>query len=385
MAERQLPEALVIYPPGTGYYVDREFFALLAGWHTTYAFEDPTVPARFRSGGVRSIPLRCCPLIPGVPVSPLVNRVVCDLSKLVDAVRPSVVITYESFSSISAQVSVSRARHHFKHMIVCYETVPPSRSLWGWFPPTRGFARRACASGDLFVTHTRRAAGVLAELGIRSGDIVVRAPGVYPATEVPPPGTHGGSDREMTVVYLGSLSLNKGIRTLNGAAARLLEDSVVRARLRFEVVGDGPLRAESEALAVRFGPRFRVHGHVSERSKSELLARASVLVYPSVDVRFGPFTRWEEQSGTAVMEAMSAGVPVVGSDSGALPEVIDRAGWVFPQGSVPGLAELLRRLLDDPGERARAAGRARELAASKYSVERCAQDVGAAMSERFPS
>lgn len=104
------------------------------------------------------------------------------------------------------------------------------------------------------------------------------------------------------------------------------------------------------APAVRF-----VHG-VSERELVDLLGTAEAAVVPSL---------YEGFSLPAV-EAMACGTPLVATTGGALPEVVGadgEAGLLVPPGDVEALALALRRLLDEPGLRARlgAAGRARVL------------------------
>jgi glycosyltransferase involved in cell wall biosynthesis len=89
------------------------------------------------------------------------------------------------------------------------------------------------------------------------------------------------------------------------------------------------------------------------------LRRLHALVLPSL-------TRpnWKEQFGRVLIEAMACGVPVVGSDSGEIPNVIGEAGLVFPEGDAEALRAALARLRDDRdlwGHLA-VAGRARVLA-----------------------
>jgi glycosyltransferase involved in cell wall biosynthesis len=56
---------------------------------------------------------------------------------------------------------------------------------------------------------------------------------------------------------------------------------------------------------------------------------------------------WKEQYGRVIAEAMWHGVPVIGSDSGAIPEVIGRAGIIVPENDPRALAEAVRRVLFD--------------------------------------
>ncbi len=71
-----------------------------------------------------------------------------------------------------------------------------------------------------------------------------------------------------------------------------------------------------------------------------------VLVLPS-----RTWSNWKEQFGRVLIEAMACEVPVVGSDSGEIPNVIGDAGLVFPEGDAPALAGCLQKLMDDTGLR----------------------------------
>ncbi len=75
-------------------------------------------------------------------------------------------------------------------------------------------------------------------------------------------------------------------------------------------------------------------------------------VYPLLDVLAVPSVAvpgWVEQFGRVVVEAQAAGVPVVASASGALPEVVGDRGLLVPEGDPAALAEALGRFLDEPG------------------------------------
>jgi glycosyltransferase involved in cell wall biosynthesis len=97
-------------------------------------------------------------------------------------------------------------------------------------------------------------------------------------------------------------------------------------------------------------PPLRGHvehrGYVADQTREALYAGALALVLPSLDEGFG----------LPVLEAMSAGVPVVTSDRGALPEVVDGAGTLVDAADAGALASALARLI---GDRTWAAAQAR--------------------------
>jgi colanic acid/amylovoran biosynthesis glycosyltransferase len=131
------------------------------------------------------------------------------------------------------------------------------------------------------------------------------------------------------------------------------------AGARLELVGDGPLRVELEAEAVRLGlgDRVRFHGSVPEAGVAEVLDRADLFALPSVIAPDGDM----EGIPNALIEALAAGLPAVSTRQSGVPELIrdGETGYLAEPGDVEGLRAALLRALseDDPAARA-AAGRA---------------------------
>jgi glycosyltransferase involved in cell wall biosynthesis len=99
-----------------------------------------------------------------------------------------------------------------------------------------------------------------------------------------------------------------------------------------------------------------------------ILAASDALVLPSLANECLPF---------AILEAMSAGLPVVGTDVAGIPEEIadGETGYVVPPGDADALAAAIGRLADDPA-RARAMGEAgRRRAAAEFAVDRMVEQV----------
>jgi len=72
-------------------------------------------------------------------------------------------------------------------------------------------------------------------------------------------------------------------------------------------------------------------------------------IYPHMDALVLPSrttAAWVEQFGMVLIEAMSCGLPVIGSSSGSIPDVVGPGGLVFSEGSVDELTSRLRKLLD---------------------------------------
>jgi glycosyltransferase involved in cell wall biosynthesis len=94
----------------------------------------------------------------------------------------------------------------------------------------------------------------------------------------------------------------------------------------------------------------------------DLLRGLDVLVLPSVSR-----PNWTEQFGRILVEAMACGVPVIGSSSGEIPEVIGQAGLIFPEGDASALAAHLQRLAGDPTLRGELATSGRARALERYT------------------
>jgi glycosyltransferase involved in cell wall biosynthesis len=95
-----------------------------------------------------------------------------------------------------------------------------------------------------------------------------------------------------------------------------------------------------------------------------------VLALPSLTT-----PRWKEQFGRVLIEAQACGVPVVGSDSGAIPEVIGKSGLLFPEGDAPKLAGELKRLAGSPGLRKSLGPKGRNQVLSRYTNQKIADQI----------
>lgn len=158
--------------------------------------------------------------------------------------------------------------------------------------------------------------------------------------------TSGG----LVVGFVGRLAPEKNVHVLLKAAARL-------PKVRFSVIGTGPL--EDELRAAAFGAtNVTFHGYRPDAA--DLIAGFDVFCLPSA---------WEGL-GLVLLEAMHRGVPVVASAAGAIPEVLDECGVLVPPGDDLALASALSALLEDePRRRAlRDAGIAR--ARHEFSLDR---------------
>ncbi len=150
--------------------------------------------------------------------------------------------------------------------------------------------------------------------------------------------------RPFTAGFVGRLAPEKGVETVL-EAIRLLD----RRDARLLVIGDGPARVKLEATAGEIGIRDRVTwaGYVQHDAVAHAYGEMDVLVVPSQTV-----PQWKEPFGRVVIEALAFGVPVIASDSGELPHLVNptEGGWTFPEGKPQALAGALAHVHDSPAE-----------------------------------
>jgi glycosyltransferase involved in cell wall biosynthesis len=160
--------------------------------------------------------------------------------------------------------------------------------------------------------------------------------------------------------FAGRICPEKGWRVLIEALKGLPDDVTLR------LGGAGPEDAELRRVidAEGLSSRVRLLGVVRRAELPAFYAEIDALVVPSLTT-----PRWKEQLGAVIPEAMSAGVPVIGSSSGAIPEAIGEAGVVVPEGDPARLREAIAGLRADPDRRHGLALDGRRRFEREFSVE----------------
>lgn len=236
-------------------------------------------------------------------------------------------------------------------------------------PPFIWFRKRAAKQVAAAYVCSETVREVLRETGfakpVRIIPFGVNLKEFHPRVEVRDPG------EPLTIGFVGRMFQGKGLSVLAHALARLSKEE-----WQLLVVGDGPARASFEQLLAIFGliERARFTGAIGYEALPELYRQMDIVVVPSRTTG-----RVREQFGRVLIEAMASGVPVIGSDSGAIPEVIGEAGLVVPHADADALAEAIRELLTNANLRRQLARVGRERVERQYSWEQ----VAAKMYELF--
>ena len=253
----------------------------------------------------------------------------------------------------AADAARRKARHGYRLVQTVWETLPFLRTYRNHH--ARGYREAVLAATDLFMPATERAAESLRLEGVADDRILVCSPGIdlerFGARAESRAGEH-------VVLSPGRLVWEKGHHDVLRAVA-LLEREGLRPRVR--IVGQGPEEGRLRDYARELGLADRVEiGPIAYDDMPAAFASASCMVLaslPSATAQLHPFDAprafWEEQFGMVLAEAMAAGLDILASSSGAIPEVLAGNGTLFAPGDWPALARLLAAgpLRRPPGER----------------------------------
>jgi glycosyltransferase involved in cell wall biosynthesis len=230
---------------------------------------------------------------------------------------------------------------------------------------------RALAAADLVLTvNPRDVAGVRARL--RPGTHQLRLPPFIDtapfrdAAEKSAPGKSNDPPLLLSVGMMRSRDKLASYRVL-AEALTLLKDKPWRALL----VGDGPARAEVEALMAPLGSRVGFAGAVAREKLPALYAGADLYLWPAIN----------EAYGMAFLEAQAAGLAVVAGRTGGVPAVVADGvtGLLVPVGDAAAFASAVARLLEAPAERARLAAAAKDRIAAHHDERAAAHALAAAL------
>lgn len=174
------------------------------------------------------------------------------------------------------------------------------------------------------------------------------------------------SNRPYTIGYVGRLVAEKGVHVLLEAASQLTGEWCLR------IVGSGPERERLGVLAQQLGISERIDwiAWAASTDMPGQYQQMDVLVLPSL-------TRpnWKEQFGRVLIEAMASGVVIIGSDSGAIPDIVGDAGFIVPENDVQLLAEKLRKVQGDALLRASFRTKGRKRALAHFTHQQVAADT----------
>ena len=295
------------------------------------------------------------------------------------AFRPQVLLLeQEVWSFAFLQALYHRWRHAPGSTVVVYAWESLRRPGWKGLV-TRAFYRLAVRVARAILVGNRDTRSLFLDAGAAPARLFVmpqvgldaeRLRPLPPAERAVLRARQGLPAGAFAVGFAGRMVPEKGLLDLVDAVARL---AVAGRDARLVVIGDGPLHETLTARA-RDGAPLVLAPAVPREQLAPFYQSLDAFVLPSRTTR-----GWKEQFGMVLAEAMACGVPVVGSSSGAIPDVIDGAGLVYPEGDVTALVSALDRLAGDPGLCDELGARGRERSARLFSHQALAAQTLAAI------
>ena len=169
----------------------------------------------------------------------------------------------------------------------------------------------------------------------------------------------GIEDNELVIGSIGRLEKIKGHALLLSALAQLRSADLPPIRL--VLVGDGTEKEDLEQKVVQHRMSHRVIFAGTQKNTAAFLASFDIFVLPSLF----------EGLGLSIIEAMGAGLPVIGSTAGGITEIVshEESGLLFKLGSSEELAHCLERLIRSPELRRRLAAAGKAKVEQQFAIE----------------
>ncbi len=228
------------------------------------------------------------------------------------------------------------------------------------------------AKGDLFLPISKRWKERLIELGCPEHKIVIHRMGID--TSLIPCSSGSGLPNTpktpVRLIAIARLVEKKGIEYGIRAVAQLI---VRHYRIRFTIVGEGPLRTELQKLIedLNMEEEIQLVGSKTQEEITQLLTESDLFIAPSVTAANGD----QEGIPVVLMEAMAAGLPIISTWHSGIPELVRDGvnGYLVPEKNVLLLAHKLKELIDNRWQwgAMRAAGR--QIVEEEYDIRRLNQ------------
>jgi L-malate glycosyltransferase len=319
------------------------------------------VPAKWRPGGVMKDLVETQPVDEGnfrvVPLSNLSQNnqgllsFGSDLVKLMRGVRPDIIQVEQGSKSLAyaQMITLNRALNlKAKNLFFTWWNLPYTLKF-----PVSALEHYNLKHTDGIVVGNQAGYDILRDRGYQKAMTILPQLGVDEELFCPEPqeslrASLSINPETFVIGFVGRFVAEKGLMTLLDAVAGLGE-----RRFTLLLLGRGPLQAAitQKAAQLGLGDRLIQIESVPHRDVAKYIAAMNCLVLPSEtakDFKTMTATGWKEQFGHVLIEAMAAQVPVIGSDSGEIPNVIREGGLVFPEGDGEALRHRLVQLIDQP-------------------------------------
>lgn len=327
-------------------------FGSLSSFHDTFAFPTVKLPSPM---DLLDFPYKM----------PILNRAFIDAQYLLGLENHlegfDIVHTAETYYHYTQQSLNARKRGNVKKVIATVlENIPfNNEGIWG----RKKFKKSARDGLDHIIALTNRTKEALLLEGAKDDKITVVSHGINTSRFIP---SARKSTNRLTILFVGRLEVYKGIYEVIYAFKRLLEDKDLRAySLTLLVVGNGSEKKEllqrEKELKIS---RYVTHLDVTYADIPDVYKKADIFVAPSKESQY-----WIEQYNTSLLEAQAAGLSIVTTYSGGIPENVGNTAVLVSPGDVLSLKKELKEFILYPQKRKTYGSNARKRALEVHDVK----------------
>jgi glycogen synthase len=234
---------------------------------------------------------------------------------------------------------------------------------------------------SLQLTHPICVSRAVRQLLLEAGVPVAQAPVIYGGTQVEQFATisrlpGNGNCRTLKLLYVGRLEADKGVHTALQAISLIVRQQSAPVTLDIYGQGDPDYETDLKAYVVQNGLQDIVlfHGSVPRRQIPQVFAQADVLLFTS---------EWAEPFARTVLEAMAAGLVVIGTTTGGTAEILrhEQNGLTFAAGSALELAHQINHLASDPSLQQKLQSAGRQCVADSFTFKRMIDQLETALKD----
>ena len=274
-----------------------------------------------------------------------------EIERLSAGPRPELWLTYHSYYK-APDLLGPRLSRHWSIPYVLIEATRASKRLHGPYARFAKAAEAACDAANVIFYLTEYDRQAL-ERDRVPGQRIARLRPFLAAETLPPWQPRPRSD---TIRLLACAMFRAGDKLASyGALASAL--ALVQSQAwSLSIVGDGPARAEVEALFSGFANKVAFLGALDQDGVAGQFRSSDLLVWPGVGEAFG----------MVYLEAQAQGCPVLAEDRQGVRDVVREGGWLVPPDNPSAYAEAIDALVSDVGRRLAAGRKGRDQTASEH-------------------
>lgn len=300
--------------------------------------------------------------LPNFPLrNQILNRIFVDAQKLgglEKEIRGSdIVHVAETYFGYTHQAVMSKRRGQVRKVVsTVWEIIPHNNE---GIRGRKEYKRLAFETIDRFIAVTEKAKETLIKEGAKPEKISVVNMGIDIKKFSPTKTT--AKKKDINILCVARLVPEKGIQDLLEAFHKIYEKN---KNVRLVFVGSGPLKQDVigyKNVSVKSIPYSRINKEYQ---------KADIFCLPSRETK-----TWQEQYGMCLLEAMASGLPIVTTNSGAIPKVVEDAGLICRHSNPKELQINLEKLIYNKELRQRLSLLARKRAKEKFDCQKTEKQI----------